>query len=158
MVIVSILLPTLATERTMRIHIINGPNLDLLGTREPAMYGHRSFEDYLVELRKRYPEEEFTYTQSNEEGVLVRVLREAGVDHDGIILNAAGYSHTSAALRDSIAVVVKPVVEVHISNIHAREDFRHNTVTGAVCAGVISGFGLEGYSLAVQYLLDRSNG
>lgn len=136
----------------MRIHIINGPNLDLLGTREPAVYGSRSFEDYLIEVRTRFPKVEFNYTQSNEEGVLVRALREASVDHDGIILNAAGYSHTSVALRDAIAVVGKPVVEVHISNIHGREPFRHNTITGGVCAGVISGFGLEGYALAVQYL------
>jgi len=142
----------------MRIHIINGPNLDLLGTREPAVYGNRSFEDYLIELRNRFPNVEFSYTQSNEEGMLVRVLREAGVDHDGIILNAAGYSHTSVALRDAIAVVGKPVVEVHISNIHAREPFRHNTITGGVCAGVISGFGLEGYALAVQYLLGKNEG
>lgn len=158
MMTVPTLQPTFVTESTMRIHIINGPNLDLLGTREPEVYGKLSFEDYLTELRIRFPEVDFTYTQSNEEGVLVRVLREAAIHHDGIILNAAGYSHTSVALRDAIAVVVKPVVEVHISNIHAREDFRHNTITGVVCAGVISGFGLEGYALAVQYLLDRSNG
>lgn len=139
-----------------RILIINGPNLDLLGAREPHIYGGRSFEDYLIELRSRFPAIEFTYQQSNVEGELVDLLRKADATFDGIVLNAAGYSHTSVALRDTIAVLKKPVVEVHISNIHAREEFRHHTLTGAVCAGVITGFGLEGYRLAVEHLLQRT--
>lgn len=138
-----------------RILILNGPNLDLLGSREPHIYGTRSFEDYLGDLRKRYAAVELTYTQTNLEGELVDALRKADAVHDGIVLNAAGYSHTSVALRDAIAVLKKPVVEVHISNIHGREDFRHHTLTGAVCAGVITGFGLEGYRLAVEHLLHR---
>jgi len=139
-----------------RILIVNGPNLDLLGTREPHIYGSRSFEEYLTELRSLYAGLEFTYQQSNIEGELVDLLRKADHVVDGIILNAAGYSHTSVALRDAIAVLKKPVVEVHISNIHAREEFRHHTLTGSVCAGVITGFGLEGYRLAVEHLLQRS--
>lgn len=139
----------------MRILIVNGPNLDLLGTREPHIYGSRSFEDYLVELRRTFGSEVFTYVQSNVEGDLVELLRKAPGDQDGVVLNAAGYSHTSVALRDTIAVLTIPVVEVHISNIHGREEFRRHTMTGAVCAGVITGFGLEGYRLAVQHLLQR---
>ncbi|HRH69164.1 MAG: type II 3-dehydroquinate dehydratase [Flavobacteriales bacterium] len=139
-----------------RILIVNGPNLDLLGTREPHIYGSRSFEDYLAELRPRFPGVEFTFRQSNVEGELVDVLRKADAAIDGIVLNAAGYSHTSVALRDTISVLKVPVVEVHISNIHAREDFRHRTLTGAVCAGVITGFGLEGYRLAVEHLVQRT--
>ncbi len=138
----------------MRILIINGPNLDLLGSREPQLYGKRSFEEFLTELRGRFPKVSFTYLQSNSESELVATLRSAANDHDGIVLNAAGYSHTSVALRDSIVVSGIPVVEVHISNIHAREEFRHNTITGAVCSGVITGFGLEGYALAVTYLAE----
>ncbi|MBK8338889.1 MAG: 3-dehydroquinate dehydratase [Flavobacteriales bacterium] len=139
-----------------RILILNGPNLDLLGTREPHIYGNRSFEDFLGDLRTAYPEMAFTYAQSNVEGELVAHLRAASQDQDAIILNAAGYSHTSVALRDTIAVLKVPVVEIHISNIHGREDFRHRTLTGAVCAGVITGFGLEGYRLAVDHLLRRA--
>jgi len=139
----------------LRVLILNGPNLDVLGTREPQFYGDRSFEDYLVELRAAYPHVAFTYVQSNAEGVLVERLRAASADHDAVVLNAAGYSHTSVALRDSIMVVQLPVVEVHISNIHDREDFRHRTLTGAVCEGVVTGFGLDGYRLAVDHLLRR---
>lgn len=139
----------------MRILIVNGPNLDLLGTREPHIYGARSFEDYLVELRGAFPSVVFTYVQSNVEGELVELLRKAPGDNAGIVLNAAGYSHTSVALRDTIAVLPIPVVEVHISNIHGREEFRRHTLTGGVCAGVITGFGLAGYRLAVQHLLQR---
>ena len=140
----------------MRILILNGPNLDLLGTREPHIYGHRSFEDYLQELGTRAPRAELSYAQSNSESELVTMLRAAGEEKDGVILNAAGYSHTSVALRDTIAVLRIPVVEVHISNIHAREEFRQHTLTGAVCVGVITGFGLEGYRLAVEHLLGRA--
>ncbi len=140
----------------MRILLLNGPNLDLLGTREPHVYGSRTFEDYLTELRALFPEVDLAYKQTNVEGELVAWLRSAGTEQDGIILNAAGYSHTSVALRDAITVLEKPVVEVHISNIHGREEFRHNTLTGAACAGVITGFGLEGYRLAVLHLLERN--
>ena len=139
----------------MRILIVNGPNLDLLGTREPHIYGSRSFENYLLDLRKAFPSVAFSYRQSNVEGELVDLLRKAPNDQDGIVLNAAGYSHTSVTLRDTIAVLTVPVVEVHISNIHGREEFRRHTLTGGVCAGVITGFGLEGYRLAVQHLLQR---
>lgn len=139
-----------------RILIINGPNLDLLGTREPQFYGSRTFEDYLNELRVSFPQVEFDYEQSNIEGEIIGLLRATASAYVGVVLNAAGYSHTSVALHDTIAVLSVPVVEVHISNIHAREEFRHHTVTGAKCAGVITGFGLEGYRLAVLHLLQRS--
>lgn len=135
-----------------RILILNGPNLDLLGTREPRIYGSRSFEDYLVELRNAFPTLVLTYAQSNVEGELVDLLRRSANEQDGVVLNAAGYSHTSVAIRDTIAVLGLPVVEVHISNIHGREEFRRHTITGGVCAGVITGFGLEGYRLAVLHL------
>ena len=132
----------------MRILFLNGPNLDLLGTREPHIYGDRSFPELLEELRKRYPQVTFSYVQSNVEGELVSAVRGAVGEFEGIIINPAGYSHTIAWMK-------VPVVEVHISNIHAREEFRHNTITGAVCAGVITGFGSEGYRLAVEHLLKR---
>ena len=139
----------------MRILILNGPNLDLLGTREPHIYGARSFEDYLGDLKRAFPDVTITYHQSNVEGELVDRLRGSVADQDGVVLNAAGYSHTSVALRDTIAVLSVPVVEVHISNIHGREEFRRHTITGGACAGVITGFGLEGYRLAVAHLLQR---
>ena len=139
----------------MRILLLNGPNLDLLGTREPHIYGSRSFEDYLVELRAGFPQVTFTYQQSNVEGELVDLLRRSKSEQDAVVINAAGYSHTSVAIRDTIVVLGIPVVEVHISNIHGREEFRQHTITGGACAGVITGFGLEGYRLAVQYLLQR---
>lgn len=142
----------------MRILIVNGPNLDLLGTREPHIYGARSFEDYLGELRGLFPAVEFGYEQSNVEGELVDMLRKCIGACDGVVINPAGYSHSSVAIRDTIAVLDLPVVEVHISNIHAREEFRHHTVTGGACAGVITGFGLEGYRLAVLHLLARLEG
>lgn len=140
----------------LRFIVINGPNLDLLGTREPSIYGHRTFEDFISELKARFPHIDLDLFQSNDEGSLVTALRKAALEQDGVVMNAAGYSHTSVALRDSISAVAVPVVEVHISNIHAREPFRHNTLTGGVCEGVISGFGLEGYALAIQFLLSRS--
>ena len=139
----------------MRILLLNGPNLDLLGEREPKIYGNRRFEDYIEELRNDFQNAEFTYFQSNIEGELVEHLRKAVNEVDGVVFNPAGYSHTSVALRDTIAILGIPVVEVHISNIHAREEFRHNTITGAACAGVITGFGLEGYHMAVEYLISR---
>ncbi|MBX2972997.1 MAG: 3-dehydroquinate dehydratase [Flavobacteriales bacterium] len=137
----------------MRILIINGPNLDLLGIREPHIYGSRTFEECLGELRASFPDTSIGYAQSNVEGEIVGLLRARAAEVDAFILNAGGYSHTSVAIRDTIAVLDKPVVEVHISNIHGREEFRHNTITGGVCAGVITGFGLAGYHMAVAYLL-----
>ena len=136
-----------------RIQIINGPNLNLLGKREPTVYGNRSFEDYLDTLRARYPECEIAYYQSNVEGELINKIHEVGFTYDGIILNAGAYTHTSIALHDAIKAVTTPVVEVHISNIHARESFRHVSMLSAACKGVILGFGLDSYRLAVASLL-----
>ena len=143
-------------DQLQRVLIVNGPHLDLLGTREPELYGATSFKEFLEELRQAFPALEIRYIQSNVEGELVQAIRDGAKTNDAIVMNPAGYSHTSVALRDAIPVLGIPVVEVHISNIHAREAFRHNTLTGAVCAGVITGFGLEGYRMAIQYLLQRS--
>lgn len=136
-----------------KIQIINGPNLNLLGKREPTVYGNRSFEDYLDTLRARYPECEIAYYQSNVEGELINKIHEVGFTYDGIILNAGAYTHTSIALHDAIKAVTTPVVEVHISNVHARESFRHVSMLSAACKGVILGFGLDSYRLAVESLL-----
>lgn len=136
-----------------KIQIINGPNLNLLGKREPTVYGNRSFEDYLDTLRARYPECEIAYYQSNVEGELINKIHEVGFIYDGIILNAGAYTHTSIALHDAIKAVTTPVVEVHISNVHARESFRHVSMLSAACKGVILGFGLDSYRLAVESLL-----
>ncbi len=133
--------------------IINGPNLNLLGVREPDVYGHRTFEDYLTELRSAFPAVQIDYFQSNVEGELINKIHEVGFTYDGIILNAGGYSHSSVALHDAIAVITTPVVEVHISNIFAREEYRHHSLISPVVRGVICGFGLSGYHLAVQYLV-----
>jgi 3-dehydroquinate dehydratase-2 len=132
----------------MKILIVNGPNLNLLGSRETQIYGNVSFADFLTELKSK-SSAEISYFQSNVEGELLNVLQEAEVD--GIILNAGGYTHTSVALRDCIAAISTPVVEVHISNITARESFRHESMLSPVCAGCIFGFGLKGYELAVRY-------
>jgi len=140
----------------MRILIINGPNLNLLGTREPDLYGTRGFDAYLVELRAAFPGYAIDLFQSNVEGEMIDALQAAERERDGVVMNAAGFTHTSVAIRDTIAWMKVPVVEVHISNIHAREEFRERSITGAKCAGVITGFGLEGYRLAVEYLLRRS--
>ena len=136
-----------------KIQIINGPNLNLLGKREPTVYGNRSFEDYLDTLRARYPECEIAYYQSNVEGELINKIHEVGFTYDGIILNAGAYTHTSIALHDAIKAVTTPVVEVHISNVHTRESFRHVSMLSAACKGVILGFGLDSYRLAVASLL-----
>ena len=141
--------------KSMHIRIINGPNLDLLGTREPAVYGHRSFSEYLLLLQKQQKEHVIDLFQSNVEGELINALRLADEQCDGVVLNAAGYTHTSVALRDALATMKVPVVEVHISNIHAREEFRQRSLTAVHCVGVISGFGLDGYRLAVDHLLRR---
>jgi 3-dehydroquinate dehydratase-2 len=134
----------------MKIQIINGPNLNLLGVREPKVYGQSSFSEYLDRLRSYFPEIEIDYFQSNIEGELINKIQEAGFGSDGIILNAGGYTHTSVAIHDAIKAVPAPVVEVHISNVHAREEFRHQSMLTAVCAGVIAGFGLDSYRLAVE--------
>ena len=137
----------------MRIAIINGPNLNLLGKRETDIYGNMSFEDFLSELTQKYPEVEFSYFQSNVEGELVNAIQLVGFDHHGIILNPAGYSHTSVAIGDAVAAVTAPVIEVHISNIFAREEFRKHSHISAKAAGTVTGLGLTGYLLAVAYLV-----
>ena len=136
-----------------KIQIINGPNLNLLGKREPTVYGNSSFEDYLDTLRARYPQCEIAYYQSNVEGEMINKIHEVGFTYDGIVLNAGAYTHTSIALHDAIKAVTTPVVEVHISNVHARESFRHVSMLSAACKGVILGFGLDSYRLAVESLL-----
>ena len=136
-----------------KIQIINGPNLNLLGKREPTVYGNSSFEDYLDTLRARYPQCEIAYYQSNVEGEMINKIHEVGFTYDGIILNAGAYTHTSIALHAASKAVTTPVVEVHISNVHARESFRHVSMLSAACKGVILGFGLDSYRLAVEYLL-----
>ena len=138
----------------MKIQIINGPNLNLLGKREPSIYGSQSFEDYLEELKERYPEVAFEYYQSNVEGEMIDKIHEVGFDFDGIVLNAGAYTHTSIALQDAIRAVKSPVIEVHISNVHKREEFRHKSLISCACVGVICGFGLNSYRLAVEALLD----
>ena len=140
----------------MQIEIINGPNLNLLGTREPEKYGYYSFEEYLTILRSHYPEIIFTYYQSNIEGEIINEIQRSGFSSDGIILNAAGYTHTSVSIADAIAAVKSPVIEVHITNIAAREEFRHNSLVGRYCAGSIIGLGLDGYRLAVEALIEIS--
>lgn len=137
----------------MRILIINGPNINLLGKREPSIYGSVSFEDYLGTLKSLYPDVEIDYFQSNVEGLMIDRIQEAGFTSDGIILNAGAYTHTSIALQDAIRAVPAPVIEVHISNVHAREEFRHKSMISCACLGVICGFGLDSYRLAVEALL-----
>lgn len=138
----------------MKIQIVNGPNLNLLGVREPGIYGSESFESYLAKLREKYPEVEIEYYQSNVEGELINKIQEVGFSFDGIVLNAGAYTHTSIALHDCIRAIKCPVVEVHISNVHQREDFRHHSFISAACKGVICGFGLNSYRLAIEGLLD----
>jgi 3-dehydroquinate dehydratase-2 len=139
----------------MKIEIINGPNLNLLGKREPEKYGKQSFEDYLVSLQSEYPEVVFSYFQSNVEGEIINKIHEKGFSSEGIILNAGGYTHTSVAIADAIASVKTPVVEVHITNIAAREEFRHTSLIARSCAGSISGFGLDSYRLAVEAIIGK---
>ena len=139
----------------MKILVVNGPNLNLLGKREPEIYGHESFEDYLKTLRARYPQVELEYYQSNVEGFLIDKIHEVGFTYDGIVLNAGAYTHTSLALHDAIRSVTTPVIEVHISNVHQREEFRHKSMISAACIGVICGFGLDSYRLALEALLAR---
>lgn len=137
----------------MKIQIINGPNINLLGKREPGIYGNLSFDDYLAALRQQYPQVEIAYYQSNCEGNLIDKLHEVGFCCDGIILNAGAYTHTSIALQDAIRAIQSPVVEVHISNIYAREEYRHKSMISNACKGVIIGFGLDSYRLALEALL-----
>ena len=139
----------------MKIQIINGPNINLLGKREPSVYGSRSFDDYLDELKKRYSEVDFFCYQSNVEGEMINKIHEVGFEFDGIVLNAGAYTHTSIALQDAIRAVNTPVIEVHISNVHQREEFRHKSMISCACVGVICGFGLDSYRLAVEALLAR---
>jgi 3-dehydroquinate dehydratase-2 len=138
----------------MKIQIINGPNLNLLGTREIDKYGSRSFEDFLESLKNTFPEINIHYFQSNIEGEIINKIHETGFDYDGIILNAGGYTHTSVAIADAVAAVKSPVIEVHITNISAREEFRHNSLVGKYCSGSIIGLGLSGYKLAVEALVE----
>ena len=137
----------------MQIVIINGPNLNLLGKREPGVYGNESFESFLQELIEKYPAVQFLYFQSNVEGELINYLHQSGFSADGIILNPGGYTHTSVALGDAIAAITSPVIEVHISNTAAREEFRHISHVSAKCKGTIIGLGLKGYELALQYFI-----
>ncbi len=138
----------------MKISIINGPNLNLLGKREPGIYGSQSFDEYLVTLRNQFPDLDIEYFQSNVEGELVTALQRAGFASDGIVLNPAAYTHTSVAIGDAVAAIPAPVVEVHISNVHAREEFRKLSHVSAKAKGSIFGLGLMGYELAVRYLLN----
>jgi len=140
----------------MKLLLLNGPNLNLLGQREPGVYGHRSFEDCLHDLRKRFPDHDLDHFQSNVEGELVNALQAADQAYDGVVFNAGGYTHTSVALRDCIAAIKVPVIEVHISNVLKREEFRHTSMIGGVCLGTISGLGTDGYRLAVDHLLSRA--
>ena len=138
----------------MKIAIINGPNLNLLGKRETDIYGNMPFEKYFNELQKKFPQVSLHYCQSNVEGELVNELQRLGFDYDGIILNPAAYTHTSVAIGDAIAAIKTPVVEVHISNVHAREDFRKLSHVSGKSVGSIFGLGLKGYELALQYLIE----
>lgn len=141
----------------MKIQIINGPNINLLGKREPSIYGDVTFEDYLKTLRNDYPEIELDYYQSNVEGEIINKIHEVGFDVNGIVLNAGAYTHTSIALQDAIRTVTSPIIEVHISNVHSRESFRHVSMIACACVGVICGFGLQSYKLAIEALILGEN-
>ena len=138
-----------------KILILNGPNLDLLGVREPGIYGSSSFDSYLPVLRERFPDMEIEYFQSNIEGVMIDKMQEVGFSYDGIVLNAGAYTHTSVALHDCIRSLRCPVIEVHISNVHTREEFRHKSLISSACRGVICGFGLDSYRLALSALAEE---
>jgi 3-dehydroquinate dehydratase-2 len=139
----------------MKIMIINGPNLNLLGTREPDIYGVKTFDLFFLELQTVFPDIMLEYFQSNHEGALIDKLHEVGFSYDGIVLNAGAYTHTSVALADAIAAISTGVIEVHISNVHARESFRHHSFLSAVCIGSIVGLGLDGYRLSIDFLIQR---
>ena len=136
----------------MKILIVNGPNLNMLGRREPGIYGSSSFDDYLPKLQAKYPQAEISYYQSNVEGELINKMQEVGFSYDGIVLNAGAYTHTSIALHDCIRSLQCPVIEVHISNVHQREEFRQHSFISSACKGVICGFGLDSYRLAIEAL------
>lgn len=138
----------------LNIMIVNGPNLNLLGKREPGIYGSQSFEDYLETLRERYSDVNISYFQSNAEGALIDTIQETGFISDGIILNAGAYTHTSLAIADAIRAIKCPVIEVHISNVHKREEVRHHSFLSPACAGVILGFGMDSYRLALEALIE----
>lgn len=140
----------------MKIIIINGPNLNLLGIREKSIYGDQSFENYYNSLKQMFPEHQIEYFQSNTEGFIIDKLHEVGFDYEGIVLNAGAYTHTSVAISDAIAAIKAPVIEVHISNVYARESFRHHSYLSKNCKGVMAGFGLEGYKLAITYLINTA--
>ncbi len=137
----------------MDIHLINGPNLNLLGKREPEVYGRRSFETYFDELVQLFPDQQLSYFQHNSEGALIDYLHQVGFEAKGIVLNAGAYTHTSIALGDAIVAITSPVVEVHLSNVYAREAFRHHSYLAPYCVGLIAGMGLRGYELAVRFLI-----
>jgi 3-dehydroquinate dehydratase II len=139
----------------VHIHIINGPNLNLLGRREPDIYGSQTFEAYLEDLRAAYPEVRLSYYQSNHEGHLIDYLHQVGFEADGIVLNAGGLTHTSVALADAVGAIKTPVVEVHISNIHAREHYRHHSYIASKAVGSVIGLGLTGYRLAIDWFLEK---
>jgi 3-dehydroquinate dehydratase II len=135
----------------MKIQIINGPNLNLLGKRETSIYGNQSFEEFHGLLKKRFPSIEIHYYQSNVEGEIINKLHEVGFSFDGIILNAGAYTHTSVAIHDAVAGIKTPVVEVHISNVYGREEYRHKSLITSKCVGMLTGFGMEGYAMALNY-------
>src|SRR5471030_702476 len=137
----------------MKIQIINGPNLNLLGVREKSIYGNTDFESYLKQLRERYNHVTIEYYQSNVEGEIINKLHEVGFSYDGIVINAGAYTHTSIAIADAIAAINTPVIEVHISNVYKREEFRHSSMLAASCKGVIAGFGMDSYRLSIESLL-----
>ncbi|NRA51200.1 MAG: type II 3-dehydroquinate dehydratase [Phaeodactylibacter sp.] len=139
----------------MPILILNGPNLNLLGRREPEIYGNSTFEQYFETLKRQFPDQELEYFQSNHEGALIDKLHEVGFSYDGIVFNAGAYTHTSVALGDAIAAISTPVIEVHISNVHRRETFRHHSYLSAHCAGIIVGLGLNGYALGVRAIIEQ---
>ena len=139
----------------MKIHIVNGPNINLIGRREPGIYGSRDFDDYFLELQSRYPRIEMAAWQSNVEGEIISRIQEVGFDCDGIIINAGAYTHTSIGIQDAIRAVTAPVVEVHLSNVMQREDYRHVSMISPVCVGTVFGFGLDSYRLAVEALIER---
>jgi 3-dehydroquinate dehydratase II len=139
----------------MNVQIINGPNLNLLGAREKNIYGNQTFEIFFEELKKRFSSASLSYFQSNVEGEIINKLHDVGFSFDGIVLNAGAYTHTSVAIHDAIAAIRTPVVEVHISNIYAREEFRHTSLITSKCAGLISGFGLEGYAMGIHFLMEH---
>jgi 3-dehydroquinate dehydratase-2 len=141
----------------MRIQIINGPNLNLLGVREPEIYGRKAWADYLKELRTRFPQVRIDYYQSNLEGEIINKIQEVGFDRDGIVLNAGAYTHTSVAILDALKSVSTPAVEVHITNVHQREEFRRKSLISPGCLGVIMGFGLDSYRLAIEALIDKAS-